>query len=119
MNYSDWIKKNVPNSFGTCREATEDMQKEFPHLRRVRGHYYCPIWGERKHWWLEDEQGNVIDPTREQFPSKGMGEYVEWGEDQPEPIGKCINCGCYCYDGKDVCCEDCHNEFMYSLGCTS
>ena len=116
MNYSDWIKKNVPNSFGTCREATKDMQKEFPHLRRVRGHYCCPLWGERGHWWLEDEQRNVIDPTRNQFPSKGLGEYIEWNDDNPEPTGRCINCGSYCYDGETVCCTGCHDEFMDSLG---
>jgi len=116
MNYSDWIKKNVQDTQGACREVTEYMQKEFPHLRRVRGHYYCSTWGEREHWWLEDGQGNVIDPTRNQFPSRGLGQYVEWRDDSPEPTGQCINCGSYCYDGETVCCNNCHDEFMHSLG---
>jgi hypothetical protein len=114
MTYAKWIKENVPEAYGTCREVTKDMLKVFPHLRRVRGHYHCFSWGDREHWWLEDESGNVIDPTRMQFPSQGCGTYHELS-DEPEPTGMCPNCGEYCYDGEQVH-KHCHNEFVRSLG---
>lgn len=110
MNYQEWIEENVPDSYGACREVTKDMQKEFPELRRVRGHYYCWVWGKREHWWLED--GEVIDPTASQFPSKGKGRYEEW--QGLEPTGKCPNCGEYCFEGEQVH-QHCHDEFVRSL----
>ena len=112
MTYQDWIDQ-VPETYGTCEEVTKEMQKEFPELRRVRGHYFCWTWGEREHWWLVDEINDcIIDPTKDQFPSKGTGTYEEWNG--PEPTGKCPNCGEYCYDGEQVH-EYCHDEFMRSL----
>jgi hypothetical protein len=91
--------------YGKCAEVTQQMAAANPSLRRVRGHYYCPIWGERAHWWLVDRDGKIIDPTAAQFPSKGNGTYVEWQEGEKEPSGKCYNCGDYCYDGKVFCPE--------------
>ena len=91
---------NYAEAFGACAQATLLMQKEFPELRRVRGHYYCYVWGERGHWWLVDPDGKVIDPTAMQFPSQGKGEYVEWVEGAEEPVGKCLNCGEVVYASK-------------------
>jgi hypothetical protein len=114
MTYAEWIKENVPETRGTCREVTRDMLKAFPHLRRVRGHYHCWIWGEREHWWLVNG-GEIIDPTVDQFPSRGQGTYVELPEDAQTPTGRCPNCGDYCFDGEQVH-EHCHDEFLRSLG---
>jgi hypothetical protein len=115
MTYLEWIEQNVPDPRGTCREVTEEMAKEFPELRRVRGCYYCWTWGEREHWWLVDEVNDrIIDPTAAQFPSKGTGTYEEWDESHPEPTGMCPNCGEYCYKGEQVH-EHCHDEFVRSL----
>jgi hypothetical protein len=114
MTYAEWMEKNVTDPYGTCREVTREMVKAFPHLRRVRGHYHCFSWGDREHWWCEDEHGNVIDPTRKQFPSRGCGTYTEWDDSQAEPTGKCPNCGEYCYGGEQVH-EHCHDEFLRSL----
>jgi len=108
--YKDWISE-VTETYGTCAEVTLEMVAEFPELTRVRGHYYCPFWGEREHWWLKDGE-EVIDPTFAQFPSKGAGEYVEWEEGQQEPTGMCPNCGEYCYDGGTCCSESCHNSYV-------
>ncbi len=109
--YNEWIQNNVTESYGTCKEVTLKMQEAFPELRRVRGHYYCAIWGERGHWWLIDENGNIVDPTKAQFPSKGIGHYDEWDESQKELTGICPNCGDYCYDGNSVCSEACHISY--------
>jgi len=110
--YDVWIRDNVAKSYGTCADVTETMAAEFPELSRVRGHYYCPIWGERAHWWLVDPDGAIVDPTGSQFPSNGIGEYVPWNEGDPEPTGKCPNCNGYVYDGSTCCGERCHAEYV-------
>jgi len=77
---------------GHCADMTDCMVGVFPELRRVRGHYYCPIADrEHTHWWCVDTDGMVIDPTAAQFQSRGAGEYREYVG--PEPAGKCIYCG--------------------------
>jgi hypothetical protein len=111
--YADWIVENVDDTgYGQCKEVTQEMAKEFPELTRVRGHYYCWAWGERAHWWLVDPTGVIIDPTAQQFPSRGRGEYVPWIEGAPEPSGMCPNCGDPCYDGMTCCSEKCFNEYV-------
>lgn len=110
--YQTWIAVHVTgDGYGQCAEATEQMQAAFPTLTRVRGHYYCPFWGEREHWWLVDPAGQIVDPTAAQFPSRGSGVYVPRDETQPEPTGRCPNCGEYCYDGATCCSENCHLEY--------
>lgn len=110
MVYQEWIDQ-LGDTYGTCHEVTKEMAKEFPELQRVRGHYFCWVWGEREHWWLTNGD-EVIDPTASQFPSKGGGEYEEW--EGPEPTGMCPNCGEYCYNHEQVH-EHCHDEFVRSL----
>lgn len=106
--YRKWIAENVTETYGTCAEVTEAMAAAFPELRRVRGHYYCPIWGERGHWWLFAQDEQIVDPTAAQFPSGGLGEYVEWEEGSREPTGNCPQCGDLVYDGGTCCSENCH-----------
>lgn len=115
-NYKKWIETNIKNEgLGQCKEATVQMKECFPELTRIRGHYYCPIWGEREHWWLTTPQGEIIDPTVAQFPSKGIGHYEPWNESKKEPTGKCPNCGDYCYNGKTVCSDRCYEEYKNYL----
>lgn len=111
--YAEWISANVKGTgYGECVEVTEAMAAAFPELRRVRGHYHCFVWGERGHWWLETSSGEIVDPTKGQFPSKGIGEYVEWDESQQEPTGKCPNCGGPCFGGNDCCSDECGREYV-------
>jgi len=109
--YATWIATNVPNPLGCCRKVTKAMAAVFPELTRVRGHYYCLYWGERAHWWLYDPDGDVIDPTAMQFPSKGEGHYEQWDESQPEPTGICPQCGEYAYDGMTCCSNVCSRAY--------
>ena len=111
--YADWITVNVEDDgYGQCKEVSRKMAEVFPELKRIRGHYYCWAWGERAHWWLADANGTIIDPTAQQFPSKGKGEYVPWPEGALEPTGMCPNCGDPCYDGNTCCSESCANAYV-------
>ncbi len=63
---------------GKCKEMSEEACRQDSTLRLVRGYYICPVWGERAHWWAVTPQGKIYDPTASQFPSGGMGEYIEF-----------------------------------------
>ena len=70
--YEKWVAEHTEICAGAnCAEATSLLIIEFPELTRVRGHYYCVVWGEREHWWCVDPQDNIVDPTASQFPTKG------------------------------------------------
>jgi hypothetical protein len=105
--YQEWIAENVPASpRGYCNEMTASMVEEFPELRRVRGHYVDVDDRRHPHWWCVTPDGEIVDPTAAQFGV--FGEYVEHvGQ---EPIGKCINCGGYCYDEACVCSDECARD---------
>lgn len=107
QNYQQWIAAHQPTDpRGQCVEMTRRMADVFPELRRVRGHYYCPIEGERHtHWWLIAPSGVVIDPTADQFPSCGHGDYEEY--DGPEPTGKCLDCGALLFGPLTFCNAEC------------
>jgi hypothetical protein len=119
--YKEWIALNVPSyPVGMCKAISTSMHEEFPELRLVRGHYSADFFDgdgakEWPHWWLEDAKGVVIDPTVAQWPDKGIhGIYVE--HTGPEPTGRCVNCGGYCY-GPDpiLCSETCDAEYRAYL----
>lgn len=102
--YQAWVDANVDGDpVGRCAEVTEAMAAAFPELTRVRGHY--DGWA---HWWLVDAQGQVIDPTADQFSPGGT--YVE--HVGPEPTGKCPNCGRYCYGGSFCCSDACADAYV-------
>lgn len=113
--YYDWIHANVEDEFGQCAEITERMNKVFPELRRVRGHYYDAIWGEREHWWLVTSDGSVIDPTFKQFPTKGKGAYVPWRDGAPEPTGICMDCGSAVFNKDYFCSKECERSTVAYL----
>ena len=53
--------------------------------------------------------GTVLDPTKEQFASQGVGVYEP--HEGPEPTGTCLNCGALIYGETRFCNSDCTNEF--------
>lgn len=73
---------------GNCYKECEKLVAENPALKMVRGHYDDPIWGPQPHWWCVNEAGEVIDPTKNQFPSKGFAEYIEFDGNV-----ECSQCG--------------------------
>ena len=96
--YRNWIEVFYPTekqAYANCLSATQEMVEEFPELRRVRGHYDCPIWGERAHWWCVDPDGSIVDPTAVQFPSRGAfaASYHEAQRKTLVQVGVCMNCG--------------------------
>lgn len=83
MTESDYTKFR-----GKCKEFTDQLIISNPTLTQVRGWYHCPYWGTQGHWWCKDQEGNIIDPTKDQFPSKGMGVYEEF-----DGMVECESCG--------------------------
>jgi hypothetical protein len=117
---AEWLKTNDP--IGKCSAATLEMQKVFPELIRVRGHYYVPMWSQdREHWWLKTKDEEIVDPTAKQFPMGGTADwYTEWEEGREEPIGKCMNCGDEVFKSTGVgdcaCSKKCHRKLLRSFG---
>ena len=74
---------------GKCLEFCELAIKEDPTLTLVRGYYYCPIWNTNQpHWWTVRPDGSIFDPTKDQFPSKGVGIYTPFNG-----LISCSECG--------------------------
>ncbi len=74
---------------GRCLELSKAAVAENPQLRLVRGYYTCPIWNSvEPHWWTAWPDGTIHDPSRLQFPSKGLGFYQEF-----DGTIDCSNCG--------------------------
>lgn len=111
--YRAWIDNINVDVTNRCAEYTLQMQAAFPELIRVRGHYYHPLLGARPHWWLKTPSGEIVDPTARQFFTGGN--YDEWDESEPEPTGKCVNCGEFCYDGRSMCSNECSRSYIEFL----
>lgn len=99
---------------GKCKAMSEEVVANNPSLRLVRGQYICPVWGEQSHWWTQSPEGRVFDPTRDQFPSKGIGAYVEFSG-----VIECSNCGkemkeedAVIYGNYAFCGYRCNGEFV-------
>jgi len=72
--YKQWINKRVPTSkeaLGNCHVVCNEMKLIFPELTIIKG--WCIDLSLPKsrqsqaHYWLEDENENLIDPTVSQF----------------------------------------------------
>jgi hypothetical protein len=92
--YQKWAERFAQSHdgilLGTCREAVTAMVKDFPELREVLGHVEC-MWGRRGHAWAMDASGEIVDPTRAQFP--GPVTYEPWAPGKTVRVGRCMNCG--------------------------
>ena len=86
---------------GKCKELSEQAALNDSTLKLVRGHYYCPMWNkDEAHWWTKRQDGTIYDPSKDQFPSKGMGIYKEFNG-----IVECAECG------KDIEEKDINQEY--------
>jgi len=102
-DYFAWISKRYPDAATACcrcEEATKEMVQAFPELRRVGGWVAgSPMRRPRRgaeHWWCVTPDGCIVDPTRAQFLWAEIY-YREKTAEDPEPIGKCLHCGGYCW----------------------
>jgi|SRR5665647_377034 len=101
---------------GKCKELSEEAIAQDPTLILVRGHYHCPVWGEQPHWWTVKPDGTIFDPSARQFPSKGIGRYIEFDGGLA-----CSNCGKEMKETDEVaqfesnyafCSTPCHMRFV-------
>lgn len=86
----EYVERHGGNPLGLCVNACKEMSEAFPELVTVRGHVYCS-WGKRGHVWLTDPDGNIVDPTRAQFPDPIH--YEPWAPGEEVRVGTCMNCG--------------------------
>lgn len=119
MTYQEWIddfvRRFTGRTVGLCSSATQKMQSAFPELRRARGHVMTLAGYWRTHWWCVAEDGRIVDPTKCQFAELGgVVEYLE--HEGPEPLGRCMGCGEYCYDDPTFCSEACERDVRLSMG---
>jgi hypothetical protein len=74
---------------GKCKAMSEELCNNNSSLTLVRGYYFCPFWNvTEQHWWTKETDGTIVDPTKEQYPSKGNGEYIEF-----DGMCECEECG--------------------------
>ncbi|KKW12998.1 MAG: hypothetical protein UY48_C0006G0051 [Candidatus Gottesmanbacteria bacterium GW2011_GWB1_49_7] len=102
--YTTWIAQYAVRNnnvlAGFCYSASVEMQKAFPELILCRGYVY----ESREHWWLKTLDGEIVDPTAAQFTIFCevllKSDYEEYSPEihGPEPIGRCMKCGDYCYE---------------------
>lgn len=93
--YQSWIDANYPtqeSAYGQCRKAVQKMIEAFSELREVKGHAETD-WGQRQHFWCETPEGDVVDPTRKQYPGGRVYAYEEANEDTLVVVGPCAHCG--------------------------
>ena len=103
------------------------MAARFPHLKPVAGFYYSPGTPEQpegvshgEHWWLQDGDDTIIDPTADQFPCQGLGRYVRYDPTLHAVVkGKCPCCGLglYTRQGTYPCSPDCAQAMADEYGC--
>ena len=107
---SDYLKYR-----GKCKSLSEQWVAEHPEYRLVRGYYFCPIWNnEDAHWWTVAQDGTIYDPSKDQFPSKGMGIYTEFdGTVECAQCGKTIQEEDARFDSRYAFCSgDCNMRFV-------
>lgn len=62
---------------GKCKELCTLLVSQNPDLVIMRGYYHDALWGKQPHWWCKDKLGNIIDPSKKQFPDQN-GDYEEF-----------------------------------------
>lgn len=105
--YQSEAKTDYEKYRGKCKEYVDALVANDSTLRAVRGWYECPMWGSQQHWWCEDVNGNIIDPTVKQFPTAGVcAEYREY-----DGIMTCEQCGDDFHEDKPGRLIDGHHTF--------
>ncbi len=122
-SYENWIMEHYSTPMEArlqCKEASEEMSKQFPDLKLVRGQieveepYDLPPT-KTEHWWCVMPDGKVIDPTAHQYQTRILS-YTPTDKSRGEPTGKCMNCGDIAYNNSQFCKKECEQDFIKSLG---
>jgi hypothetical protein len=93
---------------GHCIEATDQMVKEFPELKKVRGMISAHSKDKkRQHWWCIDPNENIIDPTNYQFSHIGTDFSYFPVDESKNPTWICCNCGDVAYNYNSTCGDKC------------
>ena len=109
--HSTWITERYPTPESArlqCAEATSAMLRDFPDLRRIRGHVMVGI-DYRPHWWCVDSADDIVDPTAHQWSPPPVF-YEPLPDDAEEPHGKCHHCGSLLFRSRGAdsyFCEEC------------
>lgn len=121
--YDVWINNYIKENkilAGFCFSASKQMVETFPELKQIKGYVVTEFSGSSAHWWCEDANGKIYDPTALQF--EDIISYEQYNEEKhgPLPTGKCYDCGDYIYDEKDFCDENCESstrEYLNNVIC--
>jgi hypothetical protein len=81
----EYVKRNEGNPmYGHCYAATEALY----HLLGGKESGWHPCWGKDAegvtHWWLRNAEGEILDPTVEQYIS--VGKKPPYGEGRRGPF---------------------------------
>lgn len=95
-----------------CMELSKLFAEKFPDLVTQAGFY-----NGNEHIWCKDTEGNIVDPTYEQFLPGG--EYEEYDEGKHEVyLHTCPNCGSGVYGLKSeagkfggMCSDECGDSY--------
>lgn len=87
--YADWIdeiRSNGRSGRGLCSVMSKTMAEEFPELKVVRG-----FASGQEHVWCVTPEGEIVDPTVDQFPTTPVYEPFQPGD--RVKVGRCMYCG--------------------------
>jgi len=114
--YEEWIEKTtLEKKINRCKELCIEMNDIFPELRLCSG--FVTLAARPKlledHWWLTTPDGEIVDPTANQWLCPII-DYIDTEEEDFEPTGRCQGNGCnkLCYDDDEYCSRECdyHSE---------
>ena len=115
--YQQWIENYEGDIYRKCKEVSLEMQQVFPELRIAKG--LATIIEDDKqyqHQWLVSPEGDIVDPTAKQWI--GIYHYQEITEEDPKPIGKCMNCGNWVFSDQSssvFCSTECQKEYTHYM----
>lgn len=102
--YLEYMERTFPQGmyeqWNKCFQFCKKMNKDFPELVMRRGYVYShqnldnndPRYPKQyTHFWLETEDGSIVDPTIKQFSLLGELHYVNVGKLPYQGI--CNGCG--------------------------
>jgi len=103
LKYEKWIRNYISKNrvLGNCKSACYEIQDEFPELEVVAGWAITQSHGKQEHFWCVDVEGEIVDPTHDQWGEEIL-EYIVWNPGDEVAVGKCQDCGVTIYKKVDT-----------------